>query len=95
MNEWEAVLDCYETALDHHAARLAEEGTGLENPWPPSELPTTPIPEELRERAERLLGRSHGLIDDVAGAMAALPPRRASRVTRRDTPDQPRWKVRL
>ena len=93
--EWSAVLDLYESSLTHHQA-LVDGGINDEtNPWPPPVLPTTQLPEELRTRAERLLGDSHRLIDDMARALAAIPPRRNQRHTHRDTPDQPRWTLTL
>jgi len=93
--DWSAVLDRYEASLAQHRTLVDGEMNDESNPWPPSVLPTTPLPEELRSRAERLLGQSHRLIDDMAGALAAIPPRRNTRHTHRDTPDQPRWKLTL
>jgi hypothetical protein len=93
--DWRQVLDLYEAGLAHHQTLVDGEMNDETNPWPPSVLPTTPLPDELRDRAERLLGQSHRLIDDMAGALAAIPPRRTTRHTHRDTPDQPRWKLTL
>lgn len=96
---WSAALDVYEAGLAHHAAIAGHRGVDGENPWPPSELPTTPMPPELRDRAERLLRESHVVIDGMAGELAALPtlqPRgQRHRTNRRDTPDAPRWSVTL
>jgi len=94
-SDWKAILDLYEAGLTHHQSLVDGEISEETNPWPPSALPTTPLPEELRTRAERLHRQSHGLIDDMAGALAALPPRRHARPVYRGTPDQPRWTLTL
>ncbi len=93
--DWKAILDLYEAGLAHHQSLVDGGATEDSSPWPPAALPTTPLPEELRNRAETLLGKSHGLIDDIAGALAALPPRRHTRPAHRGTPGQPRWTVTL
>ena len=66
-----------------------------ENPWPPDCLPTTPVPPQLRDRAERLLRESHQIMDDMASALSDLPPRRAQRPPRRETPEPARWSFQL
>ena len=93
--DWASALDLFEASLTHHSTLLVDSEVDGDNPWPDSGLPTTPIPDELRPRAERLLRESYGIMDDMAGALSALPPRRSHRPSRRETPDQPRWTMEL
>ena len=93
--DWAEALDLFEAGLAHHASLLDASAAAGDNPWPTERLPTTPVPEEMRARAERLLRESQQIMDDMAGALSALPPRRAQRAPRRETPDPARWSFQL
>lgn len=76
---WVATLDAYEASLDSHQRLIDEELNDEHNPWPPAELPTEPLPEELSDRASDLVRRSHKIIDDMAAKMANIPPPKPNR----------------
>jgi hypothetical protein len=72
---WQAVLDRYEAALDHHESllRTGEPAEG-DAPWPPPELPHGPLPPELQARAGALLSRGDDLARRLDAARGSLPP---------------------
>lgn len=93
--DWVTALDLFEQGLAHHSTLVAKRQVEGDNPWPPERLPAGPVPPELQARAERLLRESHRVMDEMAGMLADLPPRRPVRNLHRDTPDQPRWSLSL
>lgn len=92
---WSQTLDLYEAGLARHALTLTDgEATGS-NPWPPSSLPTGPIPAHLRYRAAELLGQSVSLSDSIAGRLASLDQPRRPRRAPRATTEHPRLSMSL
>lgn len=74
MIDWVETLDAYEASLDNHQRLVDTELNEELNPWPPAELPSAPVPDELRARASDLVDRSHQIIDAMAAKMANIPP---------------------
>ena len=95
MSSWGETLDLYEQSLRHHRELIEFETAEGPNPWPPSALPSAPLPAELRERAAALLDESHLLIDDMATKMADLPTLKPSRHVHQSTPGAARWTTTL
>lgn len=72
---WDAALDRYEAGLHHHEAVLSTGEPALgPAPWPPAELPSGPVPDALRPRAQLLLARTVDLARRLSMARESLPP---------------------
>lgn len=76
---WAEALDAYEASLDHHQRLIDTELSEEVDPWPPAELPSGPVPEELSARASALVGRSNRIMDAMAAKMANIPALRPNR----------------
>lgn len=95
MSTWHETLDLYEQSLQHHRQLIDVEETTEVNPWPPAELPSAPLPDELRARAAALLDESNLLIDDLAAKMASIPTLKPMRRAHQVTPGAARWTTTL
>lgn len=93
---WAETLDAYEASLDNHQRLIDTELNEEANPWPPAELPSGPVPEELSARASALVLRSNQIIDAMAAKMANIPPLRPNRHHHHQTARAPsRWTTTL
>ena len=92
---WAHTLDVFEAGLAGHALTLADGERHGSNPWPPSILPSGPIPSHLRARAADLLGQSASLAERVSDVLVSLDQPRRPRRPPRATTEHPRLSMSL
>ncbi len=76
---WTSALDAFDQSLDQHRHLAETEEVLGASHWPPAELPTTPIPDELRGLAHSLLKKADELTIELNRKMIDLPPPRVRR----------------
>lgn len=70
---WRNALDCFEHGLaTSRQALITDPKVELHHPWPPHELPSTPMPIELEARARALVAEADALTMELADAMAEV-----------------------
>jgi acetoin utilization deacetylase AcuC-like enzyme len=74
---WEEALDRFEARLDQLRAVLERDVDPVADQWPPDDITTEPIPEELVARAQGLLAAARELerrISSTRNALQVPPP---------------------
>lgn len=75
LERWRAALRCFKDGLIASRQALsddlgADQGAAPVHPWPPRNLPSSPLPIELREEARALVAEADELTAELADAMA-------------------------
>ena len=94
-DRWLDALDAFEAGLGHHR-ELLDTGDNLQaSPWPPAELPDTPLPLDLRDRAKGLLGQADELNARMLNKLVELPTPAVRRPAQRAPSEHPRLNKKL